>query len=186
MYWSSRKRKVFGADIWFWLWLLCICDNPGICEPVLILISDICVLVIILKSIQVMTPISAYWWWLWHMCTGVDYNLCTGDNSDFYLPIYFWPLYTVNDWFSHTHSRTDDKQQPTGAHIIRDSSDYNSRFYVETYAGESQSGLHIEKWEFSDISWCHCSAYLLLYLADLSSRTRWLSHQRIILQGNHN
>ena len=59
-----------------------------------------------------------------------------------------------------------------------------ARFYILTCAaGESQSGLHIEKWEFRDTSQCRCSAYLLqLYFADLSSRTRGLSHRMIIPQ----
>ena len=65
--------------------------------------------------------------------------------------------------------------------LIRDSSDSNPRFYNVTCAGESQRGLHIEKWEFSDTSWCRCSAYLLqLYFSDLSSRTRGLNHRMIM------
>jgi hypothetical protein len=39
--------------------------------------------------------------------------------------------------------------------LIRDSSDFNPHFYILTCAWESQSGLHIEKSEFSDTSWCH-------------------------------
>ena len=74
----------------------------------------------------------------------------------------------------------------TSVSLIRDSSDSNPRFYIVTCAGESQSGLHIEKWEFSDTSWCRCSAYILqLYFADLYSRTQGLSHRMIILQVNH-
>ena len=69
--------------------------------------------------------------------------------------------------------------------LIRDSSDSNPRFYIATCAGESRSGLLIEKWEFT--SWCRCSAYLFqLYFADLSSKTRGLSHLMIILQVNRN
>ena len=34
-----------------------------------------------------------------------------------------------------------------GVHVIRDSSDSNPRFYIVTCAGESQSALHIEKWD---------------------------------------
>mgnify|MGYP003691533799 CR=1 FL=1 len=50
--------------------------------------------------------------------------------------------------------------------VIQDSSDSNPCFKIVTCAGESQSGLHIEKWEFSD--------------------TGRLSHRMIILQVNHN
>jgi hypothetical protein len=34
--------------------------------------------------------------------------------------------------------------------LIRDSSNSYPRFYILTCVGDSQSGLHIEKWEFSD------------------------------------
>ena len=89
----------------------------------------------------------------------------------------------------HPHPRTPPNLYEIGRGCVIPHPRFLSylSFYIVTCAGESQSGLHVEKWEFCDTSWCRCSAYRLqLYFADLSSMTRGLSHRMIILKVNHN
>ena len=159
--WHLCKVLTLISVFWRWLWLQCIVDNPGICVLVLIMISDICLLVMTLTSgywwsfwepctgndsdicMLVMTLTYWYWcllssvycWWLWYLSTNIPLisvywwwlgHLYTADDSDIcplvmiLITVYWrwlWHLCTSHEEKKiHTDSRTDDKQQPTGAH----------------------------------------------------------------------
>ena len=97
--------------------------------------SDICMLVMTLTYWYWCWLLSVYWSWLWYVSTNIPLisvywwwlgHLYTADDSDIcplvmtLITVYRWWLWHLctshEEKKIHTDSRTDDKQQPTGAH----------------------------------------------------------------------